>query len=53
MTFEPEYIENTMMNPDTVLDFYDKCNINFLGMYEDLVSLDSLISEIAEQMSGE
>jgi hypothetical protein len=41
MATDPQVINNTMNNPDTLVVVWDKCNINFEAAYNDILALEA------------
>jgi len=52
MTFTPEYIINSIDNPDMLTVVYDKVNRNVASIYVDLVELESNLPAIPDTVDG-
>jgi len=52
MTFTPEYIINSIDNPDMLTIVYDKVNRNMASIYVDLGELESNLPAIPDTVDG-
>ena len=46
MAFEPELINYTLQNPDTMWEIWEKVNINFLGLYQDAAGYEADVADL-------
>ena len=47
MAYEPELINYTLQNPDTVWEIWEKVNVNFLGLYQDAANYEQTTADLS------